>query len=99
MERAGEVIKVESKPMRLLMNGRSLDQTRIFGKLANERDFAFIGQLVEMRSHAAPVEIGKPKLVCGLTENRMATCGSILHVKDRIVLGLFRHLGKIKIQR
>ncbi len=51
------------------------------------------------RGQRSPAELLARKLLARLAEHRMAARRGVLHVEDRIVLGLLGHLGEVEVER
>src|SRR5690606_23199070 len=99
MERASQVMEIKRKAMRLVRECRLLDETRIFGALADQADLSLVGQPRKCRRPISALELFARKLLSSLAEHGMTTRRSVLHIEDRIVLRLLRNLGKVEIER
>ena len=62
VEGAGQIVEVKSQPVRLVRQGGTFDQARIFGELLDQPDLARVGQqaaaaVISARSNVCDAEL------------------------------------------
>src|SRR4029079_3494563 len=100
MQAACEIIKIEREGMRLMRRSGAFDETGKGSKPLDEVDLARIDELREIGILKRRVRyIEARDLIYRVAQDTRGAGVGILHVEDRVVFRLLRHLGEIEIER